>query len=66
MRSASSRGIRPTGREDEPPPAIARPETAAVLREAVEALVLMISPFAPHMAEELWERLGRTSAKRGS
>ena len=31
--------------------------TIAVLKEAVEALVLMISPFAPHMAEELWERL---------
>ncbi len=35
-----------------------RPETAAVLKEAVEALVLMLSPFAPHVAEELWERLG--------
>jgi leucyl-tRNA synthetase len=34
-----------------------RPETVAVLKEAVEALVLMISPFTPHMAEELWERL---------
>ena len=28
------------------------------VKEAVEALVLMLSPFAPHMAEELWERLG--------
>jgi leucyl-tRNA synthetase len=34
------------------------PPTAAVLAEAVEALVLMLSPFAPHMAEELWELLG--------
>jgi leucyl-tRNA synthetase len=33
---------------------------AAVVKEAVEALVLMLSPFAPHMAEELWERLGRS------
>ena len=24
----------------------------------MEALVLMVSPFAPHMAEELWEMLG--------
>jgi leucyl-tRNA synthetase len=39
---------------------IERPGTVAVLKEAVEALVLMLSPFAPHMAEELWERLGHT------
>jgi leucyl-tRNA synthetase len=30
----------------------------AVVKEAVEALVRMLSPFTPHMAEELWERLG--------
>ena len=35
-----------------------RPATVAVVKEAVEALVRMISPFTPHMAEELWERLG--------
>jgi leucyl-tRNA synthetase len=35
-----------------------RPATLAVLEEAIEALVLMLSPFAPHMAEELWEYLG--------
>ena len=29
-----------------------------MLKEAVEALVRMLSPFAPHMAEELWEALG--------
>jgi leucyl-tRNA synthetase len=27
-------------------------------REAIEKLVLILSPFAPHLAEELWERLG--------
>ena len=27
-------------------------------RAAVEPLVLMLAPFAPHLAEELWERLG--------
>jgi leucyl-tRNA synthetase len=35
-----------------------RPETVAVVREAVEALVRMLSPFAPHTCEELWEMLG--------
>jgi leucyl-tRNA synthetase len=29
-------------------------------REAVEPLVLMVAPFAPHLAEELWSRLGHT------
>jgi leucyl-tRNA synthetase len=32
-----------------------RPEAVAALREAIEALIIMISPFAPHTAEELWE-----------
>ncbi len=35
-----------------------RMQTLSALREAIDALTLMISPFAPHMAEELWEMLG--------
>jgi leucyl-tRNA synthetase len=35
-----------------------RIETIAAIKEAVEALVLMLSPFAPHTAEELWASLG--------
>jgi leucyl-tRNA synthetase len=31
----------------------------AAWREACDMLLLMIAPIAPHMAEELWERLGR-------
>jgi leucyl-tRNA synthetase len=29
-------------------------------RDAVRTLVLLLSPLAPHMSEELWERLGET------
>jgi len=32
------------------------------VRGEVEALVVMIAPFAPHMAEELWERMGHTES----
>ncbi|MGQ9523597.1 MAG: leucine--tRNA ligase [Armatimonadota bacterium] len=31
----------------------------AVLSEAMEVFALMLSPFAPHLAEELWHRIGR-------
>ncbi|MDN5963930.1 MAG: class I tRNA ligase family protein, partial [Actinomyces sp.] len=34
----------------------------AVPREVIEALVLMTSPVAPHIAEELWQRLGHTAS----
>jgi len=27
-------------------------------REVVEAMVLMVAPVAPHIAEEMWSRLG--------
>jgi leucyl-tRNA synthetase len=30
----------------------------AVFRDALEKVVLLISPFAPHIAEELWKELG--------
>ena len=33
-------------------------QAASVFRESVEAVVLLLSPFAPHLCEELWERLG--------
>ena len=33
----------------------------SVPRAAVEPLVLMLAPLAPHMAEELWLRLGHTT-----
>lgn len=40
----------------------ARPHSLSVLREGVEALILMLSPFAPHMAEELWELTGHSKS----
>jgi leucyl-tRNA synthetase len=48
---APSRAEPPVGR-------VERAQTIAVLREAIDALVLMLSPFAPHTAEELWQMLG--------
>ena len=35
-----------------------RAEQGGAPREAVAALVLLLSPFAPHLGEELWKRLG--------
>ncbi len=32
--------------------------TTGVPREAIRSLVLVLAPFAPHLAEEAWERLG--------
>jgi leucyl-tRNA synthetase len=34
---------------------------AATYREAVEAVAVLLSLFAPHTAQDLWERLGHTS-----
>jgi len=31
-------------------------------RAAVEPLVLMLAPLAPHLAEELWKRLGHNTS----
>ena len=39
-------------------PATASPADTFSVREALEALVVMLAPFSPHVAEELWEGLG--------
>jgi leucyl-tRNA synthetase len=39
-------------------PAAASEAEVFAVKEALEALVLMLAPFAPHVAEEVWEELG--------
>jgi leucyl-tRNA synthetase len=39
-------------------PSDASSPDAFAVREALEALVLMLAPFSPHIAEEMWEGLG--------
>ncbi|MCA1961928.1 MAG: leucine--tRNA ligase [Desulfomonile sp.] len=36
----------------------AKPDVAAAYLEALKAVVVLLSPFVPHVAEELWEALG--------
>jgi len=35
-----------------------RSDTWKVIRQATETVILLLSPFAPHIAEELWQILG--------
>jgi leucyl-tRNA synthetase len=35
---------------------------SALLRESLETLVLLLSPFSSHLCEELWERMGHKSS----
>jgi len=32
----------------------------SVWQDAIEALLLMLAPTAPHLTEELWEKIGKT------
>ncbi len=41
-------------------PASASAADLYAVREALESLTLMLAPFSPHVAEEMWERLGHT------
>ena len=48
------------------PPRAPSPEPRADLRKEFETLVLLLSPFAPHLCEELWERLGHRDSLAGA
>ena len=37
-------------------------ERRALLREGVEVVLLLLSPFCPHLAEELWSQLGHADS----
>lgn len=37
-------------------------ETSPVYQEGIETLVLLLAPFAPHLAEELWSKLGNSES----
>jgi len=35
------------------------PVQQELLNQAIETLVLLLSPFAPHVAEEMWQMMGK-------
>lgn len=42
----------------EPPDPRERPLECAVLRKALEITLVLLSPFAPHLCDEIWQSLG--------
>jgi len=40
--------------------AVANNQTVAVMREAVESIVLLLAPIVPHITQQLWQDMGRT------
>jgi leucyl-tRNA synthetase len=46
-------------------PAQASAAEVYAVREALEALVVMLTPFAPHISEEMWEGLGHKGGLLG-
>jgi leucyl-tRNA synthetase len=44
---------------------LAREETAALVKNGLETIVVLLYPFVPHMASELWENLGHQEGLDG-
>jgi leucyl-tRNA synthetase len=47
-------------------PASVQPSDLFAVREALEAMVLMLAPLCPHFSEEMWEALGHEGGLLGS
>ncbi len=37
-------------------------ETALIIYEAIEVVVILLYPFVPHISEEMWQKLGNSSS----
>ncbi len=40
------------------PADLSTPQFPAVMKEALQSVILLMAPFVPHITEELWQRLG--------
>lgn len=43
------------------PAELSTPQFPAVMKEALQSVILLMAPFVPHITEELWQRLGNSS-----
>ncbi|MDD2582507.1 MAG: leucine--tRNA ligase [Desulfuromonadaceae bacterium] len=43
------------------PAELSTPQFPAVMKEALQSVILLMAPFVPHITEELWQRLGNKS-----
>jgi leucyl-tRNA synthetase len=42
------------------PADLSTPQFPAVMKEALQSVILLMAPFVPHITEELWQRLGNS------
>jgi leucyl-tRNA synthetase len=43
------------------PAELVSPQFPAVMKEALQSVILLMAPFVPHITEELWQRLGNST-----